>query len=403
MTALTARFDGLPRSFRVCANAWSEPPTPGPSISVALRNVLQDAVAEVAQKNRTSVEPEDVLVALAAVLLLVLTGCTLGGDQEEELPEPSLSPSPIESTDPDEEPSDDEAALERFYGQKVRWRDCETGAECTRIKVPLDYADPAGRAIRLSVLRIPAASAKQRVGSLVVNPGGPGGSGVEYASNAASYFANGLKGRAMEDRYHDHVVRDASYELDVLESGNIARRTIPMRNAMNEVLRDAYVADCERAVAGAVERHGRLDVLVNCAGIALAALLMLGNRVWPGVWVGAALANYTVNNSLLAAVAIGTGNTLEGLLAAGLLELANEARDDAPAEQAGPAAAEPDTAAEGEPGAAVGGPADPGAAEVGAEAAPQAPALLKCLKDEDPRLRAATAYALGEIFNGLAA
>ena len=133
------------------------------------------------------------VVALAAVLLLVLTGCTLGGDQEEGLPEPSLSPSPIESTDPDEEPSDDEAALEPFYDQKVRWRDCETGAECTRIKVPLDYADPGGRAIALSVLRIPAASAKQRVGSLVVNPGGPGGSGVEYASNAASYFGSEVR------------------------------------------------------------------------------------------------------------------------------------------------------------------------------------------------------------------
>lgn len=132
-------------------------------------------------------------VALAAVPLLVLTGCSLGDGQEEELPEPSLSPSPVESTDPDDEPADDQEALERFYDQEVRWRDCESGAECTRITVPLDYAAPDGRTIELSVLRIPAGSEKQRVGSLVVNPGGPGGSGVEYASNAASYFGSEVR------------------------------------------------------------------------------------------------------------------------------------------------------------------------------------------------------------------
>ncbi len=137
-------------------------------------------------------------VALAAVPLLVVTGCSLGGDQEEELPEPSLSPSPIESTDPDEEPpssgpSVDVAALERFYDQEVRWRDCEGGAECTQVEVPLDYTDPGGQTITLSVLRIRAGSESQRVGSLVVNPGGPGGSGVEYASNAASYFGSEIR------------------------------------------------------------------------------------------------------------------------------------------------------------------------------------------------------------------
>lgn len=140
------------------------------------------------------------VVALGAVLPLLLTGCSLGGaDPGEELPEPSLSPNPIESTEPDEEPpgsaepSVDKAALERFYDQEVRWRDCEAGAQCTRIEVPLDYAAPDGRTIRLSVLRVRAASERQRVGSLVVNPGGPGGSGVDYASKAASYFGSEIR------------------------------------------------------------------------------------------------------------------------------------------------------------------------------------------------------------------
>ncbi len=55
------------------------------------------------------------------------------------------------------------------------------------------------------------------------------------------------------------------------------------------------------------------------SGIALAATLALGNRVWPGVWVGAALVNLTVESSWLASALIGTGNTLEALAGATLI------------------------------------------------------------------------------------
>jgi len=55
------------------------------------------------------------------------------------------------------------------------------------------------------------------------------------------------------------------------------------------------------------------------SGIALAAMLALGNRVWPGVWIGAALVNLTVESSWLASALIGTGNTLEALAGATLI------------------------------------------------------------------------------------
>jgi diguanylate cyclase (GGDEF)-like protein len=55
------------------------------------------------------------------------------------------------------------------------------------------------------------------------------------------------------------------------------------------------------------------------SGIALAATLLLGNRLWPGIWLGAALANYTVSSSLALAAAMGTGNTLEALAGAALI------------------------------------------------------------------------------------
>src|SRR6267143_5245899 len=54
------------------------------------------------------------------------------------------------------------------------------------------------------------------------------------------------------------------------------------------------------------------------SGIAFAALLIWGTRIWPGLWLGAALANYTVNGSAPLAATIATGNTLAGLCAAWL-------------------------------------------------------------------------------------
>jgi integral membrane sensor domain MASE1 len=52
------------------------------------------------------------------------------------------------------------------------------------------------------------------------------------------------------------------------------------------------------------------------SGIALAALLLLGNRVWPGVWLGATLVNFTVSFSPIVPLLIATGNTLEALAGA---------------------------------------------------------------------------------------
>ncbi len=52
------------------------------------------------------------------------------------------------------------------------------------------------------------------------------------------------------------------------------------------------------------------------SGIALAALLLWGVRAWPGVWLGAALTNYSIDLSMPAALGIATGNTLEGVCAA---------------------------------------------------------------------------------------
>ena len=62
------------------------------------------------------------------------------------------------------------------------------------------------------------------------------------------------------------------------------------------------------------------------SGLALAACLLAGTGVWPGIWIGAALVNLTVEQSLLAAVLIGTGNTLEALCGFALIRRWNAQR-----------------------------------------------------------------------------
>src|SRR3954466_2409722 len=67
----------------------------------------------------------------------------------------------------------------------VTWTDCRDGFQCAAVPVPLDHGDPEGAQIDLSVVRLPAGDPAQRIGSLLVNPGGPGGSGVEFVRAVA--------------------------------------------------------------------------------------------------------------------------------------------------------------------------------------------------------------------------
>ena len=73
--------------------------------------------------------------------------------------------------------------------------------------------------------------------------------GSEISSNAANYFASGLKGRAHETkREDDHVLLDQEYKIDVIKDGLVKSETVSMRNALNEVLRDDYRADNQKAL-----------------------------------------------------------------------------------------------------------------------------------------------------------
>ena len=128
-------------------------------------------------------------LALLVVLALLLSGCGVftSGDDRKTLPQATLTPSPIDSTGPSATVTA-KPQLDRFYGQKLAWKPCRKVFRCATLKVPLDYADPEGKAISVALLKVPAASPSRRLGSLVVDPGGPGASGVDYAATGQSSF-----------------------------------------------------------------------------------------------------------------------------------------------------------------------------------------------------------------------
>jgi pimeloyl-ACP methyl ester carboxylesterase len=74
--------------------------------------------------------------------------------------------------------------LAGYYTQRLTWTKCETYFECSWLIVPADYPDPAGNRFALPVVKLAASDPGQKIGSLVLNPGGPGGSGVDYVLSA---------------------------------------------------------------------------------------------------------------------------------------------------------------------------------------------------------------------------
>ncbi|MGK5678399.1 alpha/beta hydrolase [Actinoplanes sp. URMC 104] len=75
---------------------------------------------------------------------------------------------------------------------KLDWYKCYRIAECTTVRLPLDYNQPKGATTEIAVLRVKAKNKAQRLGSLFVNPGGPGGSATSFALDAQYWMSDAL-------------------------------------------------------------------------------------------------------------------------------------------------------------------------------------------------------------------
>ena len=86
--------------------------------------------------------------------------------------------------------------LESFYSQTIDWQDCPDSAsfQCGTVTVPVDYDHPDGQTITIAVKKLPASDGDAEHGSLFLNPGGPGGSGIRMVETDAPMFGEELRG-----------------------------------------------------------------------------------------------------------------------------------------------------------------------------------------------------------------
>lgn len=125
------------------------------------------------------------LAAMTTAGALVLTACGAGP-----------------STDSGQAPEGADPALVAFYEQELDWSACEGGGlggllgggelECAQLDVPVDYADPGGETTEVAMSRL-ASGGDASEGALLVNPGGPGASGVDLMGSAEQIFAEPVR------------------------------------------------------------------------------------------------------------------------------------------------------------------------------------------------------------------
>ncbi|WP_328536832.1 alpha/beta hydrolase [Streptomyces sp. NBC_00344] len=129
--------------------------------------------------------------ALASAALLIagtVTGCDSGTDTggagQGHGPAATTSAAPRATRPSPSLPSS-------LTGRRLHWHACDPqGWECATAKAPLDYARPAGPTVSLALIRKPARDRERRLGSLLFNFGGPGGSGVDILPAAASAYGD---------------------------------------------------------------------------------------------------------------------------------------------------------------------------------------------------------------------
>ena len=120
-----------------------------------------------------------IALALTACLALVAAACASEAD-ENPLVEAGNDSADDGSAAPESPDSPDEGAAGT---DTLDWEGCGGGAECATLDVPVDYDQPEGDTLTLSITRVPASG--DRIGALFVNPGGPGAGAASFATTLA--------------------------------------------------------------------------------------------------------------------------------------------------------------------------------------------------------------------------
>jgi pimeloyl-ACP methyl ester carboxylesterase len=126
-------------------------------------------------------------VVAGCAAALVLASCTTGTPQAGAKPKSTSAPRSTSTT-----VVRTTTVPSTLPVTPIAWTPCNGDLECGTLTVPLDYAKPLGATIGIAVERHLAEDPAQRIGSLVINPGGPGVSGIDDFANELSVLTSGL-------------------------------------------------------------------------------------------------------------------------------------------------------------------------------------------------------------------
>jgi pimeloyl-ACP methyl ester carboxylesterase len=157
------------------------------------------------------------------------------------------------------------ATIANYQSQKLNWKSCGADLECTTVKVPVDYASIDGKDFVLAVTRHLASDKKNRIGTLFVNPGGPGGSAFSYAQAASQivskqivqrYDILGFDPRGVGKSEPTRCLTDK--EEDRYISADTA---VIAKNDLNTLLGAAkyFASACAKKVGSKIGHYGSLE------------------------------------------------------------------------------------------------------------------------------------------------
>jgi pimeloyl-ACP methyl ester carboxylesterase len=136
-------------------------------------------------------------VLIAGMSGVLLAACSTSGvaHPAASASRASAAPAPQRTAPIADPPGPPPTTVAGYYAQSLQWQTCNKVFQCARLRVPFDYRRPAWRRFSLPVIRLPATDPAKRIGSLVVNPGGPGGSGISFALRARTEIAAPVRAR----------------------------------------------------------------------------------------------------------------------------------------------------------------------------------------------------------------
>ncbi|MFI6449452.1 alpha/beta hydrolase [Kitasatospora sp. NPDC050543] len=174
---------------------------PGPRPSTPHRRVATAATSAAASAVSSAASSAASCIAAALAAGLLIAGCSAPASAPDPAgPAASAAEGPPSAAGragaaaPLEPlPAAVPAALAGYYAQSLGWQPCDDGFECATFKVPLDYDHPAAGDLSLAAVRKVSDGTAPRRGSLLLNPGGPGGSAIEYVEAAAGTYSAGVR------------------------------------------------------------------------------------------------------------------------------------------------------------------------------------------------------------------